>query len=65
MALLAIACLSPAAGAAVLSRLPLPAAAAPVLTSLAAGVLLRTALVAWQLRPARNRQAGKPASIHS
>jgi predicted dithiol-disulfide oxidoreductase (DUF899 family) len=33
--------------------------------TLAAGVLLRTALVAWQLRPARNRQAGKPASIHS
>jgi hypothetical protein len=52
--LLATTCLSPAAGAAVLSQVPVPEAAAPVLTSLVAGVLLRTALVAWQLRPARD-----------
>ena len=51
VALLVITCLSPAAGAAVLSQVPLPAAAAPVLTSLVAGVLLRIALAAWQLRP--------------
>ncbi|HEX9518317.1 MAG TPA: hypothetical protein VF940_19300, partial [Streptosporangiaceae bacterium] len=36
-----------------LRRVPLPAAAAPILTSLVAGVLLRAALAAWQLRPAR------------
>jgi len=54
-----------AAGAAVLSRVPLPAAAAPVLTSLVAGVLLRAALAAWQLRPARQHPASKPAASHS
>jgi ZIP family zinc transporter len=64
-ALLAITCLSPAAGAAVLSQVPLPAAAAPVLTSLVAGVLLRIALTAWQLRPAMQRPASKPAASHS
>src|SRR5258708_14956416 len=62
VALLAITCLSPAAGAAVLRRVPLPAAAAPGLTSLVAGVLLRTALAAWQLRPASTRPAGTPAA---
>jgi zinc transporter ZupT len=53
-ALLAITCLSPAAGAAVLSQVPVPDAAAPVLTSLVAGILLRAALTAWQLRPAKH-----------
>jgi ZIP family zinc transporter len=53
-ALLAITCLSPAAGAAVLSQVPVPSAAAPVLTSVVAGVLLRTALAAWQLRPPKH-----------
>jgi len=52
--LLAITCLSPAAGAAVLSQVRVPEPAAPVLTSLVAGVLLRTALAAWQLRSARH-----------
>jgi len=64
-ALLAIACVSPAAGAAVLSRVPLPAAVAPVLTCLVAGVLLRTALAAWQPRPARQHPASKLAASHS
>ena len=56
-ALLAITCLSPAAGAAVLAWVHPPAAAAPVLTSVVAGVLLRAALAAWQVRPrpARSR----------
>ena len=53
-ALLAITCLSPAAGAAVLTQLPVPEAAATVLTSVVAGVLLRTALAAWQLRPPKH-----------
>src|SRR5260221_394723 len=48
-ALLAITCVSPAAGAAVLSRVPPPAAVAPVLTCLVARGLLRTALAALQL----------------
>jgi ZIP family zinc transporter len=61
-ALLGITCLSPAAGAAVLSEVALPAAAAPVLTSLVAGVLLRTALAACQLRPARPARPERPAS---
>ena len=55
--LLAVMCLSPAAGAAVLSAVPLPESATPVLTSLVAGVLLRTALAAWQLRPTSGRRA--------
>jgi zinc transporter ZupT len=53
-ALLAITCLSPVGGAAVLTQVPVPQAAVPVLTSLVAGVLLRTALAAWQLRPPRH-----------
>jgi zinc transporter ZupT len=48
-ALLALACLSPAAGAVVLSQFRLPGPAAPVLTCMVAGVLLRTAAGAWQL----------------
>lgn len=49
-ALLAMACLSPAAGALALSQLPLPAPASPIITSLIAGVLLRSALAAWRVR---------------
>ncbi|MGN6795785.1 MAG: hypothetical protein ACTHJW_25605 [Streptosporangiaceae bacterium] len=50
-ALLAVTCVSPAAGAAVLALLHPPESAAPVLTSVVAGVLLRAALAAWQIRP--------------
>jgi zinc transporter ZupT len=49
--LLGITCLSPAAGAAVLALVHLPESVAPVLTSVVAGVLLRVALAAWQVRP--------------
>ncbi len=49
-ALLALTCLSPAAGAAVLAWTRLPEAAAPIMTSVVAGVLLRAALAAWHLR---------------
>jgi ZIP family zinc transporter len=49
--LLGIMCLSPAAGAAVLTLVHLPESVAPVLTSVVAGVLLRAALAAWQVRP--------------
>jgi zinc transporter ZupT len=49
--LLGITCLSPAAGAAVLALVHLPESVAPVLTSVVAGVLLRAALAAWQVRP--------------
>ena len=55
VALLVMTCVSPAAGAVVLSQVALPAAATPVLTSLVAGVLGRTALAAWQLRPRPGR----------
>lgn len=50
-ALLAVTCLSPVAGVAVLALVRLPEPAAPVMTSVVAGVLLRAALAAWQLRP--------------
>jgi hypothetical protein len=49
-ALLAVTCLSPAAGAAGLAWMPLPESAAPIMTSVVAGVLLRAALAAWQQR---------------
>ena len=49
--LLAITCLSPALGAATLALVHPPESAAPVLTSVVAGVLLRAALAAWQVRP--------------
>ncbi len=49
-ALLAVTCLSPAAGAAVLAWTRPPESAAPIMTSVVAGVLLRAALAAWQLR---------------
>lgn len=58
VALLGITCLSPAAGAVVLSLVHLPESVAPVLTSVVAGVLLRAALAAWQVRP-RAARAGK------
>jgi ZIP family zinc transporter len=48
-ALLALACLSPAAGAVLLSQVTLPGQAPPVLTSLVAGVLLRAAASTWRL----------------
>jgi hypothetical protein len=48
-ALLALACLSPATGAVVLSQVTLPGQAPPVLTSLVAGVLLRAAASTWRL----------------
>jgi ZIP family zinc transporter len=48
-ALLALACLSPTAGAVVLSQFRLPGQVAPVLTCMVAGVLLRAAAGAWQL----------------
>jgi zinc transporter ZupT len=59
-ALLAVTCLSPAAGATVLALVHLPEPAAPVMTAVVAGVLLRAALAAWQLRPrpARASTAG-------
>ena len=50
-ALLAFTCLSPAIGAVALALVHPPEAAAPVLTSVVAGVLLRAALAAWQVRP--------------
>jgi zinc transporter ZupT len=50
-ALLSLTCLSPAAGVAALALVHLPEQAAPVMTSIVAGVLLRAALAAWQLRP--------------
>jgi ZIP family zinc transporter len=49
--LLGITCVSPAAGAAVLALVHLPESVAPALTSVVAGVLLRAALAAWQVRP--------------
>jgi zinc transporter ZupT len=49
--LLGITCVSPAAGAAVLALVHLPESVPPVLTSVVAGVLLRAALAAWQVRP--------------
>jgi len=55
--LLSITCVSPAAGAAVLALVHLPESVAPVLTSVVAGVLLRAALAAWQVRP-RPARAG-------
>jgi ZIP family zinc transporter len=58
-ALLAITCLSPAAGAVVLAVVHLPDAAAPVLTSVVAGILLRAALAVWQ---ARNKSGAFAAS---
>ncbi|MGN6677569.1 MAG: hypothetical protein ACTHKL_07255 [Streptosporangiaceae bacterium] len=59
-ALLAITCLSPAAGAAVLALVHLPDSAAPVLTSVVAGILLRAAMVAWQAR----KRGGAFAASH-
>ncbi len=47
-ALLATTCLSPAVGAIVASQVQLPAQAAPIVTALVAGVLLRTAVAAVQ-----------------
>jgi len=57
-ALLAITCLSPAAGAVAASQVRLPAQAAPIVTALVAGVLLRTAVTAVQaaLEERRPRQ---------
>jgi zinc transporter ZupT len=55
--LLGITCVSPAGGAAVLALVHLPESVAPVLTSVVAGVLLRAALAAWQVRP-RPARAG-------
>lgn len=55
VALVVMTCVSPAAGAVVLSQVAVPAAATPVLTSVVAGVLVRTALAAWQLRPRPGR----------
>jgi zinc transporter ZupT len=62
-ALLAITCLSPASGVALLAWVHLPEPAVPVLTSVVAGVLLRAAIAAWQLAgirvprlPARTRK---------
>jgi hypothetical protein len=49
VALLAITCLSPAAGVALLAWVHLPQRATPVLSSVVAGVLLRAAVAAWQL----------------
>jgi ZIP family zinc transporter len=51
--LLAITCLSPACGVALLAWVHLPARAVPVLTSAVAGVLLRAAIAAWQLAGVR------------
>ena len=48
-ALVAITCLSPVAGVGLLAWVHLPERAAPVLTSVVAGVLLRAAIAAWQL----------------
>ena len=60
VALLAITCLSPAAGAALLAWVHVPERAAPVLTSVVAGVLLRTAIAAWQLAGTRwSRMPGR------
>jgi hypothetical protein len=72
-ALLALACLSPAAGAVVLSQVRLPGQAPPVLTSLVAGVLLRAAAGTWQLGRSgssagitRRRHSGQGAgSVHA
>ncbi|HEX6934537.1 MAG TPA: hypothetical protein VF162_20505, partial [Streptosporangiaceae bacterium] len=52
-ALLTITCLSPAAGVALLAWVRVPEQAVPVLTSVAAGVLLRAAIAAWQLAGVR------------
>jgi hypothetical protein len=69
---LLVACVSPAVGAAALGAVSLPAAATPVLMALVAGVLLRSAMAAYQharitglLRaPARRRRAaGVPQAI--
>ncbi|HEX6931450.1 MAG TPA: hypothetical protein VF162_04865 [Streptosporangiaceae bacterium] len=49
-ALLAITCLSPVAGVGSLAWVHLPERAAPVLTSVVAGVLLRAAIAAWHSR---------------
>ena len=58
-ALLATTCLSPAAGAIAASQVRLPAQAAPIVTALVAGVLLRTAVAAGQaaLEERRPRQS--------
>jgi ZIP family zinc transporter len=52
-ALMAITCLSPAAGAALLALVHPPESAVPVLTSVVAGVLLRAAIAAWRLAAIR------------
>ena len=54
-ALLAITCLSPAAGAIAVSLIRLPAQAAPIVTALVAGVLLRAAAAAGQAALAQRR----------
>jgi len=61
-ALLATTCLSPAAGAIAVSQVRLPAQAAPIVTALVAGVLLRVATTAAQaaLDERRVRQSGPP-----
>jgi zinc transporter ZupT len=61
-ALLATTCLSPAAGAIAVSQVRLPAQAAPIVTALVAGVLLRAAMAAGQvaLEERRLRQPGSP-----
>lgn len=61
-ALLATTCLSPAMGAVALALVHLPASAAPVLTSVVAGVLLRAALAAWQVRKQPAGRAMRSAS---
>ncbi len=58
--LLIVACLSPAAGALVLTSVPVPAGVSVLLTCVVAGVLARTALTAW--RAARPGSAGESAS---
>lgn len=65
VALMAITCLSPAAGAVVLIQVPLPPTAVPVLTCVVAGVLVRTAFSAWQLRPPRSsrKEPAAPAQV--
>ncbi|HZD66188.1 MAG TPA: hypothetical protein VE152_08835 [Acidimicrobiales bacterium] len=56
---LTLACVAPAVGAVVLSVVPLPDQADPLLTAVVAGVLVRMALAAWQLAVA-GRGADRP-----
>ena len=60
---LGVACVAPVVGAASLQAVSLPAAAAPLLTSVVAGVLLRIALVAYTGSRTAERSAAAGATV--